>query len=86
MPRYHFQVEDSGSATDPETVNLPDIASARQEATKLAGHVLLDGAAKFWRSQPWVVRVTDDEGEVVFDLRLSATNASATYPYQKWDG
>jgi hypothetical protein len=42
MPRFHFNVRDGSDLRDRDGTELPDLRTARREAVKLAGRLLLD--------------------------------------------
>jgi hypothetical protein len=77
MPVYHFNVRDGSNIPDPDGTDLPNISSARLEAVKLAGQLLLDRPGTFWEGSDWHVEVTDDCGRALFRLDFKATNAIA---------
>jgi hypothetical protein len=80
VPIFHFNVRDGSEIPDPEGTELPDIRSARNEAVKLAGRLLLDEPDKFWEGSEWHVEVTDDAGLILFRLDFTATEAPVLTP------
>jgi hypothetical protein len=58
MPVYHFNVRDGSNIPDADGTDLPNISSARLEAVKLAGRLLLDRLGTFWEGSDWHVEVT----------------------------
>ena len=76
MPRYFFHVEDGASGPDQEGCELAGLSEAREAAAALAGGILQDGAATFWRGQPWSVRIVDEAGATVGVVHLAATVAA----------
>lgn len=75
VPRYHFNVEDGESIPDLEGAELPDLASARAEAVRLAGRLLDDDPQLFCRRGHWRLVVADPSGAALFGLDIRA-----------WDG
>jgi hypothetical protein len=71
MPVFHFHVEDGVSEPDEDGADLPDVASARREAARLAGQLLCDEPELVWRSEgEWRLVVTDEGGRTLFTLLL----------------
>ena len=75
MPVYHFNVRDGANIPDPDGTHLPDLRSARVEAVKLAGRLLMDEPESFWEGSNWHVEVTDHSGVILFRLDFMATDA-----------
>ena len=48
MPRFHFNVRDGSDLPDTDGTELPDLRTARHEAVKLAGRLLLDEPETSW--------------------------------------
>ena len=78
MPRYHFIVHDGTDLDDPDGTELPDLQTARIEAVKLAGGLLLHSASQFWSTPDWHIEVRDDNGLSLFRIDVEASDASAT--------
>ena len=78
MPRYFFHVLDGQDFPDHHGVELADLASARKEAIRVAGNLLLDVADGFWSTGQWTIRVTDDRDLTQFQLTFFATDAPST--------
>ena len=75
MPVYHFNVQDGSNIPDPDGTELPDLDTARNEAVKLAGRLLMDQPKTFWEGSEWHVEVTDDTGLLLFRLDFTASEA-----------
>jgi hypothetical protein len=75
MPVYHFNVLDGSEIRDRDGTELHDLRSARNEAVKLAGRVLMDKPDQFWKRSDWRVEVTDHVGLTLFRLDFTATDA-----------
>jgi hypothetical protein len=76
MPVYHFNVRDGANIPDPEGTELPDLRSARVEAVRLAGRLLMDEPESFWEGSDWHVEVTDNRGIALFRLDFRASEAA----------
>ena len=70
MPRYFFHVHDDVQHIDREGVDLEGPAVAHAEAVKTAGEILKDLDGHFTRGN-WSMRVLDEGGEVVSDIRIA---------------
>ena len=77
MPKYHFHIDDGGSAPDREGVELENLAVAKCEAIRMAGRIICDAAASFWDRAEWTMTVTDDTGLTMFTLQIVGTEAPA---------
>lgn len=77
MARYFFHIHDGTSMVDDTGTELPDIATARAEAIRMAGEILRGGSiGELWRGVPWEMKVTDSprpSGQPLFVLRFSAS-------------
>ncbi|WP_237482571.1 DUF6894 family protein [Lichenibacterium dinghuense] len=62
MPRFHFCVHNGREALDEEGIDLPDVRTARTEAVRLAGGMLLDQASLVHDDGAWYLSVTDGYG------------------------
>ena len=77
MPRYYFDARDGTELIDKTGTELAGLDAARVEAAQLAGRLLLDDPAEFWRTAKWQVRVRGEEGEILFTLLLMAVPGPA---------
>jgi hypothetical protein len=77
VPRYHFIVRDGTSLDDPDGTELPDVETARTEAVRLVGGLLLDAPANFWSIREWHVEVRDHRGLALFRLDVTSSDAPA---------
>lgn len=75
MPHFHFNLGDGVADPDVEGSELPDVASARQSATRFLGRWLIDNAEDFWSDGERLLSVTDDQGLTLFTIRVSAQSA-----------
>jgi hypothetical protein len=51
---------------------------AKCQAIKLAGRVICDEAETFWEQDEWLMRVSDENGLVLFQLQILGTQSSAS--------
>ena len=72
MPRYFFNIQDGRNIVDHTGTELPDIYAAQNEAIRYSGELLQEMGAKFWNETEWILRVSDENGRVLFVLRFSA--------------
>lgn len=72
MPRYFFTVHDGRAIPDPDGTELPDIYAAQGQAIEMAGEILREMGAEFWRDTEWRMEVAGERGGVLFVLRFSA--------------
>ena len=63
MPRYFFNVRDKSEYDDDIGVELPDLASAREEAIHHFGETLQTYAGAFGDSEVWQITVSDQQGK-----------------------
>ena len=76
MPVFHFHTDKDH---DVDGIELPDLASAKCEAVKLAGRLICDEADLFWTKAEWSMTVTDDRGLTLFQLQIVGTDAPVTW-------
>jgi hypothetical protein len=72
VPRYFFHVHDGKNIPDPQGVDLPSVAEAREQAIVAAGEMIRSDGHTVWNGSEWRMEVTDDTGGHVFTLRFSA--------------
>lgn len=77
MSLYFFHYSDGIVVRDDTGTDLRDIEAARVEAVKLAGQMLVDGAAGFWSHEEWQLRVADEDDLTLFTLEVVGTAAPA---------
>jgi hypothetical protein len=67
MPRYYFSVTSERPFDDIDGLELPDLAAAREEAIGFALDLMrMEPSRRDWLG--WVVRVTGEDQEHLFDL------------------
>jgi hypothetical protein len=67
MPRYYFSLANGRPFDDVDGLELPDIEAARTEAIGFAGDLMrMEPERRDWSQ--WIVRVTDEDRNQVFDL------------------
>ena len=72
MPRYYFNVHDGRFFSDEVGTELPDLAAARRLAVVASGEAIKDLAEQFWDTSEWRMDVSDEQGKVLFTLRLTS--------------
>jgi hypothetical protein len=77
VPLFYFHLRDGAYYPDMDGTELADLHTARVEAVKLAGGLLLDNPEEFWEGTDWQVEVTDHSGLILFRLDFTATDAPA---------
>jgi hypothetical protein len=75
MPRYFFHIQDSHSQIDREGTELGSLEEAQEEAVRLAGQMLRDGAPNFWKDGKWRLDVASPTGVPLFTLVVAAFEA-----------
>jgi hypothetical protein len=78
MPRYHFNVYDGASSPDKEGIELADLTTARHDAVRLMGRLLLDDPDAVWGDDQWHLDVADGRGLTLFSLLLATVDNVAT--------
>jgi len=76
--RYHFHTEDGRTYPDDEGAELPDLAAACIEASKVLGEFLKEKPRELWEHDCLSLRVADGAGLTLFTLNLSVTMSAAT--------
>jgi hypothetical protein len=67
MPRYYFSLTNCRSFDDTDGLDLPDLTAAREEAGGFACDLMrMEPDRRDWLG--WVVRVTGENREPLFDL------------------
>ena len=70
MSRYYFSLSNGRPFQDVDGLELADLDAARDEATGFARDVMrMEPNRRNWSG--WVVHVTDENREAVFDLAFS---------------
>lgn len=77
MPRYFFTVRKDSHEPDSVGVDLPDIATAQEEAASLMGQEMRDHPSHIWNDEEWHVEVADERGLILFTLYSAAIRAAA---------
>ncbi|HEY8612371.1 MAG TPA: hypothetical protein VIL69_13895 [Roseomonas sp.] len=77
MSRYFFHVHDGTSSIDWDGIELGSLQEAREEAVRLAGQMLRDGAARFWNGEKWRLDVASPADVPLFTLTFAAFDAPA---------
>jgi hypothetical protein len=71
MPHYYFHLTDGADVLDdPDGLDLPGEAAAREEAALVAADVKTRFRPRDWNG--WVVRIVDDQGRQVDSVPVIA--------------
>lgn len=73
--RFHFHTEDGQTFPDEEGTELPDLASACVEATKVLGELLREWPHDLCDQHKVGMRVADDAGATLFTVDVAVTMA-----------
>jgi hypothetical protein len=71
MPKFFFSCEGYNNFADETGTELPDLATARQEAVRLAGQLMDDHPREISEASRWRVIVRSDVGETLFAIQFS---------------
>jgi hypothetical protein len=77
MARYHFHVRDGSDFPDPDGTELTSIHAARVQALTSAGEMLRDAGKGGVFGKEWTMKVTDQDGLVLFTLDFQLTESRA---------
>lgn len=79
MTRYFFHTNNCSerSVQDDEGFDFDNIHDAKCQAVAFAGRALADTGQKFWNDRDFDLTVTDDQGYILFNIRVIATEAPA---------
>jgi hypothetical protein len=78
ISRYFFHVFDVQDLPDLVGTEQPDDAAAKAEAIVTAGTMLSEVGSRFWDGEKWAMRVENDAGTLVCELRVSANSRNLT--------
>jgi len=77
MPRYFFHTQDGRRYPDDEGTELPDLESARLEATRIMAELLKEQPQGFLDTGRLRVEVTDESRRPLLQLDVSLTCEAA---------
>ena len=79
MPRYFFHTNHprERGVQDDDGMEFPDIHAAKCEAVAYAGRLLCDVAEEFWDDADFELTVTNENGLILFTMRVVGTEAPA---------
>lgn len=79
MPRFYFHTNHPAELTvqDDEGVEFATIHEAKGAAVKYAGQLLSDVGEKFWDDADFDLTVTDEDGFILFAMRVVGVEAPA---------
>lgn len=77
MPRYYFHIQDGRLFRDEDGTELPDLASAEVEASRVVGAHLRDHPDEPWRDGDIVMTVADEQGLTLLSLTVMGQHSPA---------
>lgn len=79
MARFYFHTNHPAelSVQDDEGLDFPTVHDAKCAAVKYAGQLLADVAEKFWDASDFDLAVTDENGLILFSIRVVGIEAPA---------
>jgi len=80
MPKYFFHVMNGRAIVDTVGLLLADDNEARRQALHGAGEMLADEGMSLWLGNAWVMTVTDRDGFVLSNLRISVDQPVRAVP------
>ncbi|GLS44231.1 DUF6894 family protein [Methylobacterium brachythecii] len=75
MPRYFFHVRDGKGREDVDGTVKADLDAAKREAVLLAANLMGDYAGDLIKAYDWRIDVTDERGQVLFQIDMQITNS-----------
>lgn len=78
MPRYFFRTNHPAEEfLQDEALDFANIAAAKCQAAVYAGQLLCDAKEHFWDTADFELTVTDENGLILFAMRIVGTEAPA---------
>ena len=79
MPRFYFHTNNpkEGLVQDDEGLEFPDVHTAKCQAVAYAARLLADTVEHFWDTGDFELTATDDNGLILFTMRVVGTEAPA---------
>lgn len=77
MSRYYFHIDDGQSFLDEDGTELPDVASAETEASRVLAAHLKDHPREPWDCGELSVRISDEHGMTLLILTVISRYAPA---------
>lgn len=79
MSRFFFHSNNCAerSVQDDEGFEFASLHDAKCQAVAFAGRALADTGQKFWDDKDFELTVTDDRGYILFNIRVTGTEAPA---------
>ena len=79
MPRFYFHsnIPAERGVQDDEGLEFASIHDAKCQAVMYAGQLLKDVAEDFWNDSDFELTVTDENGLILFTMRVVGTEAPA---------
>ncbi len=77
MPRFyiHTNSPNDGAMSDDDGMEFDSVHEAKCQAVAYAGQLLCDVGAKFWDSADFELTATDENGLILFTMRVIGTQA-----------
>lgn len=69
MPKFAFTVTYRNENCDPVELDLPSLRAAWSEAVTACGETLEEFDGEFGEDDEWVISVTDEHAQPLFELR-----------------
>ncbi|WP_438823103.1 DUF6894 family protein [Methylobacterium frigidaeris] len=74
MPLYYFHINEARRYVDRDGVELSNLESARKEALRIIGELMIDNTlGDIWPVGEWVMTVADETGRQLFSIRVSTS-------------
>lgn len=80
MPLFYFHICDGRDPCDPEGIELPDVATAKREAVRLAGLALSDDADRVVARCGWTLDVTGGDGRLLYHVAVQTSDGRIPEP------
>ena len=79
MPRFFFHSNhpSENAVQDDEGFEFPNVIAAKREAVIYAGELLRGVGEKFWDTADFELTVTDENGLILFAMRVFGVDAPA---------
>lgn len=75
MPRYNIELRTEDRVCETLEMEQSDLCELRIEMATFVGELLREHADKVWEDKEWRVDVTDENGFILYVMRLTATDS-----------
>ena len=82
MATYHIALRTESHVRETLEVERDDLTALRIELARFVGELLRDHAKEIWEDEDWRVDVTDEDGLILYVMKISATDSPATMLYR----